>query len=134
MSMIWLLGAALAGNAVLHVGVHQRAGDLYNIAADGAAGQCVVAGCRIACPADGPVTFRWGPGGDWRLEGDTVVDPGMEGVAHVVPVEGSSQIHLEELDRLLVKTLTKARVEEESKHFSGTFQPLEGQQLGARAR
>lgn len=83
---LWL-GSALAASATLHVGVHAAAGSVYDIAADGASGQCVVGPARISCPADAPVTFRWGPGGPWTLVGQTIVAPGEVGVAFVLASE-----------------------------------------------
>ncbi|MCB9674185.1 MAG: hypothetical protein H6737_03660 [Alphaproteobacteria bacterium] len=81
---------ALAGTATLHVAVHRDAGTVYDVAADGADGQCVVLGTSwVACPASGPVTFRWGPRGDWAMEGQTVVGPGETGEAFVLAPDGS---------------------------------------------
>jgi hypothetical protein len=72
--------------AVLHVGVHGDAGTEYDIAADGAAGQCDVRHARVICPAEGPVHFRWGPSepDGWVLIGGTTVNPGQTGVAFVL--------------------------------------------------
>ncbi|MEQ1507397.1 MAG: hypothetical protein ABMB14_34530 [Myxococcota bacterium] len=86
--MLWLLpvataGAEPAGSVVLAVSVHREAGSVYEIAADGAAGICAVEGATIRCPAIGPVTFRWGPGGAFALTGDTVLAPGATGTAAV---------------------------------------------------
>lgn len=89
MLMALLVGIALAGTATLHVGVHRQAGTVYDIAADGAAGMCTVEEARVTCPADGPVTFRWGPGGPWTLVGQSVVAPGEVGVAFVLATEES---------------------------------------------
>lgn len=90
--MVGLLSIALGGVATLHVGVHQRAGSLYAIAADGADGQCSVLGmARIACPASGPVTFRWGGDAGYALTGTTVVRPGEVGQAFVLPLDGSQE-------------------------------------------
>lgn len=74
----------LAATVTLWVGVHADAGGVNDIAADGAAGVCAVAPSRIVCPATGPVTFRWGPGGPWALTGDTTLAPGERGVAFVL--------------------------------------------------
>jgi hypothetical protein len=82
-----LLGTALAGTVTLHVGVHREAGAVYDIAADGADGQCTVGPSRLSCPASGPVTFRFGGGGDWELYGDDVLQPGATGIAHVLASE-----------------------------------------------
>jgi hypothetical protein len=57
---------------------------VVDVAADGAAGQCLLSLSRLTCPATDPVTFRWGPGGDWALHGDTVLAPGGSGVAFVL--------------------------------------------------
>jgi len=77
---------ALGGTATLHVAVHRDAGTVYDIAADGASGQCVVLGTSwVACPASGPVSFRWGGDGEWGLEGDSAVHPGQTGTAFVLP-------------------------------------------------
>lgn len=84
----WLFGAALAANATLHVGVHRDAGTLHDIAADGAAGQCTVLPSALSCPAEGPVSFRWGGPEEWRLTGAQVVEPGAVGVAWVLADEG----------------------------------------------
>jgi hypothetical protein len=93
--VLWCLSAlAIAGTVTLDVGVHRDAGSAYDLAADGAAGQCSVGSEWIACPADGPVTFRWGPGGSWQLTGDTVLEPGERGVAWVL---GPHQPMLEQL-------------------------------------
>ena len=73
--------------ATLRVGVHKKAGTVYDIAVDGAAGHCNVAPAVISCPAKGPVTFRWGPTGSWEFSGDTVVEPGETGVAFVMARE-----------------------------------------------
>ncbi|MCB9669494.1 MAG: hypothetical protein H6736_09950 [Alphaproteobacteria bacterium] len=90
--------SALADDAVLHVAVHQEAGSIYEVAADGAAGQCRVLGLsRIACPADGPVVFRWGGADGWALHGDRSVVPGAEGVAFVLPPDGSRDAERERL-------------------------------------
>lgn len=79
-----------ARTVTLHVGVHRGAGTLYDLAADGAAGQCVALGrSRLVCPAAAPVRFRWGPGGDWELVGDTEVAPGDTGVAWVLPPDAA---------------------------------------------
>ena len=90
---------APAEYAVLHVGVHQGAGTLYDIAADGAAGQCEVYMSRVACPATGSVTFRWGPGeaSGWALTGADVVAPGSVGVAFVLADDASRQAERERL-------------------------------------
>ncbi len=87
--------------AMLHVGVHQHAGTVYDIAADGAAGLCQVQFSRVVCPADGPVTFRWGPGEDsgWTLYGDTVVEPGGAGVGWVLASETSRAAERARLER-----------------------------------
>jgi hypothetical protein len=76
-------GPAPVGSVTLRVGVLREAGTIYEIAADGAAGQCTVVAQTLHCPAAGPVTFRWGPGGPWALVGDTVLAPGTEGTAVV---------------------------------------------------
>ncbi len=108
--MFWvLLATALAGTATLHVGVHRQAGDVYGIAAEGAAGLCTATPVRIDCPADGPVTFRWAGGGDWVLVGDTEVAPDEVGVAWVLASDESRAAELEQLagavDRDLVQAL-----------------------------
>jgi hypothetical protein len=93
--VVWLaLGvgsmAALAQEPVtLWVAVHRAAGTIYDVAADGAAGQCSVADQTIHCPADGPVTFRWGPASPYELVGDTVLAPGGQGTATVWARDGS---------------------------------------------
>lgn len=85
-----LVSFAVAGTAVLHVAIHREAGAIHDIAADGAAGQCVVLGTtRIACPANGPVHFRWGGGGTWELTGDSTVEPGSTGTAFVLARNGT---------------------------------------------
>jgi hypothetical protein len=71
------------GSVALRVAVHRDAGTVLDVAADGAAGQCAVSDATLRCPAVGPVTFRWGPGGPWALVGDTVLEPGSDGVAVV---------------------------------------------------
>jgi hypothetical protein len=103
-------GDAVPGYAVLHVAVHRDAGTLSGVAADGASGQCRPLGtARLACPASGPVTFRWG-GERWVLwgavrdpdptdgavlrgagpaaPGPLVVSPGEVGVAALFPPTG----------------------------------------------
>ena len=92
-----LLAVAFAGTATLHVGVHREAGDVYDIAVDGAAGLCTASPTRISCPADDPVTFRWGPGGDWALVGATQVAPEEVGVAFVLATEESRKAELAQL-------------------------------------
>jgi len=82
-----LLGTAWAGTVTLHVGVHREAGTVYDIAADGADGQCTVGPSRLSCPASGPVTFRFGARGDWFLYGDHVLEPGATGTALVLATE-----------------------------------------------
>ncbi len=84
-----LLGTAWAGTVTLHVGVHREAGAVYDIAADGADGQCSVGPARLSCPASGPVTFRFGSGGDWELFGNDVLEPGATGTAFVLATEES---------------------------------------------
>ena len=85
----WLLGAAGPAQArelaVLRVGVHRDAGTVAQIAADGAAGDCVPGPASVACPADGPVQFRWAGDPAWALVGDAVVAPGATGTAWVLP-------------------------------------------------
>ncbi len=107
-------GAAVPGYAVLHVAVHRDAGSIVDIAADGASGQCRVLGTsRLACPAEGPVTFRFGAPG-WTLwgalrsdvpveepdaavgagpavPGPLTVGAGEVGVAVLFPPEGSRE-------------------------------------------
>ncbi|MEZ4236792.1 MAG: hypothetical protein R3F59_11690 [Myxococcota bacterium] len=80
---------AAEGAVSLWIAVPRPAGSVYDVAADGAAGQCSVVDQVIHCPATGPVTFRWGPGGDWTLSGDTTLAPGGVGTAAVWAPEGS---------------------------------------------
>ena len=88
MIALWV-GAALAGTATLHVGVHREAGTVRDVVADGATGQCVVRGSLLECPAEGPVTFRWGRVDDpWVLWGELTVAPGDTGRAWVFAAEG----------------------------------------------
>ncbi len=114
--VLWLSAATAWGAegvdelrfAMLHVGVHSDAGTAFDVAADGAAGQCQVQFSRVVCPATGPVTFRWGPGGgDWDLTGSTVVEPGSTGVAWVLAPEGD---RTKERARLARTTVTQADV------------------------
>lgn len=111
MLLLLATSLALAGTVTLHVGVHRDAGSEYDIAADGAAGQCVVVPTRISCPALGPVHFRWGPGGvTWSLQGDTVLEPGQTGTAWVLAPEGAHEaerasLRGDELDRDALRTL-----------------------------
>ncbi len=88
---VWIwIATTFAGEAVLHVAVHQQAGTIYDIAADGADGQCRVLGLsRLACPASGPVHFRWGGPSTYALHGDRIVAPGETGTAFVLPPDGS---------------------------------------------
>lgn len=87
--MLWFT-TALGSIATLHVAIHREAGAIHDIAVDGAVGQCrVIAPTRIQCPADGPVRFRWGPGGEWVLTGDTEVGPGQVGTAFVMAPPGT---------------------------------------------
>lgn len=97
--MLGLISIALGGVATLHVGVHQQAGSIYDIAADGADGQCSVLGMsRLACPASGPVTFRWGGDASFALSGVVVVGPEEEGRAFVLPPDGSRTAWREKLE------------------------------------
>jgi hypothetical protein len=105
----WIGAAALAGTASLHVGVHREAGTVYNIAADGADGMCTVQPARISCPASGTVTFRWGPGGDWELTGQTQVAPGEIGRAFVLAPDAKRQ---QELEQLTADGVTPERIRE----------------------
>jgi len=84
-----LSSLAFAGTVTLHVGVHREAGTVYDIAADGADGQCTVGPARLSCAASGPVRFRFGGGGDWELFGDVVLEPGATGTAFVLAPEAS---------------------------------------------
>jgi len=84
-----LSSLAIAGTVSLHVGVHREAGAVYDIAADGADGQCTVGPSRLSCVASGPVTFRFGGSGDWELYGDVVLEPGTSGTAFVLATESS---------------------------------------------
>lgn len=77
------------GFVALTVGVHREAGTVYDVAADGAAGQCSVTGFTITCPARAPVTFRWGPDSPFALVGDAVLAPGQQGTAIVWATEAS---------------------------------------------
>ncbi|MEZ4322759.1 MAG: hypothetical protein R3F61_35150 [Myxococcota bacterium] len=93
------LAMASAGTATLHVAVHREAGSIYDLAADGADGQCAVLGTSwIACPASEPVTFRWGPRNGWTLQGDVTVAAGETGVAFVLPPDGARQAERERLE------------------------------------
>jgi hypothetical protein len=104
--VILLFGAARAATpiedvdpaaAVLWVGVHREAGDLSDVAADGASGQCVSEATWIRCPAaSGPVTFRWGPAGagDWRLFGQDASGDWRPGPVVVAPGEGRAAVVL----------------------------------------
>lgn len=105
-----LLSAAGASETVtLHVGVHREAGTASDLAADGADGLCAVVRDRITCPASGPVTFRWGPGGDWVLVGDAVLSPGERGTALVLASEASRSA---QRARLSPATVTREDVAE----------------------
>lgn len=84
-----LLESAFAGSVTLRVAVHREAGTIHDVAADGAAGQCTVSVEALQCPADGPVTFRWGRGGDFALVGATTLSPGESGAAFVLAPEPS---------------------------------------------
>jgi hypothetical protein len=82
--------AADPGAAVtLRVGVHVDAGTVYDIAADGADGQCAAGPSWLQCPATEAVRFRWGPGeaSGWELSGETVLEPGETGVGWVLARE-----------------------------------------------
>ncbi len=87
--MWWVLVAAAAPpqTATLHVGIHREAGGVYQVAADGAAGQCAIGPSRVSCPASGPVTFRWAGDNQFALSGASVVEPGDVGVAFVLATE-----------------------------------------------
>lgn len=82
---------ALGQPVTLHVGVHREAGTVYDVAVDGAAGQCTVGPSRISCPARGPVRFRWGPDDAWEVAGDVELHPGETGRAWVLAVSGSRE-------------------------------------------
>jgi hypothetical protein len=84
-----LIGAASADSVTLRIGVHREAGPVHDVAVDGAAGQCAVTVEALECPATGPVTFRWGPGGDFVLTGDTTLSPGESGTAWVLAPDAS---------------------------------------------
>jgi hypothetical protein len=86
-----LSSVALAGTVTLHVGVHRQAGDVYDVAADGADGQCSVGPARLSCPASRPVTFRFGAPGEWELYGDVVLEPGSTGTAFVLATESARE-------------------------------------------
>jgi hypothetical protein len=96
-------------SATLSLAVHRDAGTVASIAADGAAGQCVIAGQALHCPASGPVTFRWGADPAWVLVGDLVLQPGEVGTATVWASEASRAAELERLagpvDAALVREL-----------------------------
>ena len=95
--MLWF-ATALGSIATLHVAIHRDAGAIHDVAVDGASGQCrVISPARLQCPAEGPVTFRWGPGGPWELYGDVVVAPGETGTAFVLAPDGSRSALLESL-------------------------------------
>jgi hypothetical protein len=81
----------MAGTVTLHVGVHRDAGDVYDLAADGADGQCSVGPARLSCPASTPVTFRFGNSGEWDLYGDVVLEPGATGTAFVLASESARE-------------------------------------------
>lgn len=83
--MWWIPPTHAAETAVLRVGVHRGAGSVSDVAADGAAGLCVPGPSTIACPATGPVTFRWAGDPAWTLVGATVVAPGEVGEAWILP-------------------------------------------------
>jgi len=68
----------------LHVGILLEAGDLTEIAADGAAGACSWANSRVTCPANGAVQFRWAGDERWELTGTTTLQPGEMGTAFVL--------------------------------------------------
>jgi hypothetical protein len=99
---MWLLplvaaGSEPVGSVTLAVAVPRDAGDVHQIAVDGAAGQCTVVDQALQCPATGDVTFRWGPGGDRVLVGDTVLAPGGSGTAVVWADEASRAADRERL-------------------------------------
>ncbi|MCB9685857.1 MAG: hypothetical protein H6735_12520 [Alphaproteobacteria bacterium] len=77
--------------AVLWVGVLRDAGTVFDVASDGASGQCVVAAESIQCPARlGPVAFRYAGDGPYVLtdgtsEGVVEVQAGQRVSAWVLP-------------------------------------------------
>jgi len=73
--------------ATLHVGIHRDAGTIYEIAADGAAGQCTTGPARLSCPARGAVRFRWAGDPAWQLTGQDEVGPGEVARAWVLARE-----------------------------------------------
>jgi len=107
LAMLIAADAAVTDVATLHVGVHRDAGTILDIAADGADGQCTIAHERLMCPASGPVTFRYGPGGDWALNGQVVVEPGSTGTAFLL---ASEDARAEALARLRSPELSAADV------------------------
>jgi hypothetical protein len=101
------LGFAAPDSVSLSVAVHREAGTLWSIAADGAAGQCTVAASTLHCPATGPVTFRYGPGEDFVLVGDTVLQPGQTGTAWVWAPE---RLRVAERERLAPEQVTAEEI------------------------
>lgn len=110
--------SALAATVTLNVGVHVDAGTVADIAADGASGQCTIAPSALVCPADGPVTFRWGKGGPWEMTGDTVVEPGHTGVAWVLAPDAERETEL-----MRLRGAVNADVVREYFQRQGTVEP-----------
>lgn len=81
----------------LSVAVHRAAGTIFDVAADGAAGQCTVVGQSLSCPARGPVQFRWGGDVGFALTGAVALSPGEVGVAVVWATDDARRA---EIDRL----------------------------------
>jgi hypothetical protein len=116
MLVSWALATAAwasAGAVTLHVAVHQEAGDVADVAAEGASGQCALAPSRITCPADGPVRFRWGPSTRWELTGadsegpEVTLVPGQSSVAFVLAVDAD---RASALSRMVASDLTPAEL------------------------
>ncbi len=96
--MWWIPPTLAAETAVLRVGVHRGAGSVSDFAADGAAGLCVPGPSTIACPATGPVTFRWAGDPAWTLVGDTIVEPGETGLAWILAPDAARAVEIAALD------------------------------------
>lgn len=81
----------------LSVAVLRDAGSIHQVAADGAAGLCTSVAQSLHCPANGPVTFRWGGDDEFVLVGDTVLPPGGIGVAVVWAADDAREAEIARL-------------------------------------
>jgi hypothetical protein len=103
----WVATAALASDeVVLRVGVDREAGVIADLAADGAAGLCVPGPSVVACPATGPVDFRWAGAEGWTLYGTTQLRPGETGYAWVLASEDTRAAEDARLDHPDLATVT----------------------------